>query len=91
MMSIGIFLPALLITALLLWRRKLLGSLLGGALLVFCTLMETVILCIFLVMSSKGMPTSIGIEIFFALIIGVTFLLSVLFIQKHVGTYSLFH
>ncbi len=81
-LDIGFFLPALLLTALLLWRRKLLGSLLAGSLLVFCTLMETVILSIFLVMSSKGMPTSIGLEVFFAIIIVVSLVLSVLFLRE---------
>jgi len=56
--------------------------LLAGSLLVFCTLMETVILSIFLVMSNKGMPTLVGIEAFFALIIVVSFVLSVLYIRK---------
>ena len=81
-LDIGLFIPALLLTALLLWRRKLLGSLLAGSLLVFCTLMETVILSIFLAMSSKGMPTSIGIEVFFAIIIVVSLILSVLYIRE---------
>lgn len=80
-LDLGLFLPALLLTALLLWRRKLLGSLLAGPLLVFCTLMETAILSIFLVMSSKGIPTSIGVEAFFALIIVGSLVLSVRFFR----------
>jgi hypothetical protein len=81
-LDVGLFLPALLLTALLLWRRKLLGSLLAGSLLVFCTLMESVILSIFLVMSCTGMPTSIGVEVFFAIIIVVSLILSVLYIRE---------
>lgn len=81
-LDIGLFIPALLLTAQLLWRRKLLGFLLASSLLVFCTLMEAVILSIFLVMSSKGMPTSIGIEACFAIIIVVSLILSVTFYSR---------
>lgn len=81
-LDLGLFIPALLVTARLLWRRKLLGSLLAGSLLVFCILMETVILSIFLAMSSIGISTSIGVEVFFAIIIVVSLLLSVLYIRE---------
>ena len=37
---------------------------------------------IFLVMNSKGMPTSIGIEAFIAIIIVVSLVLSVLFLRE---------
>ena len=81
-LDVGLYLPAMLITALLLWRRKLLGSLLAGPLLVFSVLTGTAILAIFVVMSSQGMPTSIGIEAFFAIIIVVSLVLSMLFIRE---------
>ena len=81
-LDIGLYLPAMLITALLLWRRKLLGYLLAGPLLVFSILTGTAILVIFLVMNSKGMPTSIGIEAFIAIIIVVSLVLSVLFLRE---------
>lgn len=81
-LDIGLYLPAMLITALLLWRRKLLGYLLGGALLVFSILTGTAILVIFLITSSKGMPTSIGVEAFIAIIIVVGLVLSVLYIRE---------
>jgi len=48
-LDLGLYLPALLVTARLLWRRKLLGYLLAGPLLVFCTLMGTAILISFLI------------------------------------------
>ena len=81
-LDLGLYLPAMLLTALLLWRRKLLGYLLAGALLVFSILTGTAILVIFLVMSSKGIPTSVGIEAFFAIIIVVSLVLSVLYIRE---------
>jgi hypothetical protein len=81
-LDVGLYLPAMLITALLLWRRKLLGYLLAGPLLVFSILTGTAILVIFLVMNSQGMSTSIGIEAFIAIIIVVSLVLSVLFLRE---------
>ena len=81
-LDLGLYLPAMIITGLLLWRRKLLGYLLAGPLLVFIILMGTAILAIFLVMSSKGMPTSVAIEAFIAIIIVVSLVLSVLFLRE---------
>jgi hypothetical protein len=81
-LDLGLYLPAILMTALLLWRRNLLGYLLAGPLLVFSILTGTAILVIFLVMSSKGVPTSVGIEVFFAIIIVVSLVLSWLFLRE---------
>lgn len=81
-LDVGLYLPAMLITAVLLWRKKLLGFLLAGPLLVFSALMGTAILSIFLVTGSQGMPTSVGIEVFFALIIVISLVLSVLYIRE---------
>jgi hypothetical protein len=83
-LDLGLYLPAMLLTAILLWRRKLLGYLLAGPLLVFVILMGTAILAIFLVTgsSSTGTPTSIGVEAFFAIIIVVSLILSVLYIRE---------
>jgi hypothetical protein len=81
-LDVGLYLPAMLITALLLWRRKLLGYLLAGPLLVFSILTGTAILVIFLVMSMKGMPTSVGVEAFIAIIIVVSLVPSVLFLRE---------
>ncbi len=81
-LDVALYLPAMIITAVLLWRRKLLGYLLAGPLLVFSILTGTAILAIFLVMSMKGMPTSIGVEAFFAIIVVVSLVLSVLFLRE---------
>src|SRR6266536_2402318 len=81
-LDLGLYLPAMIITGLLLWRRKLLGYLLAGPLLVFSILSGSAILVIFLVMGSKGMPTSVGIEAFFVVIIVVSLVLSVLFLRE---------
>jgi len=81
-LDLGLYLPAMLMTAVLLWRRTLWGYLLAGPLLVFSTLTATAILVIFLVTGSQGEPTSVGIEAFFALIIVVSLGLSV----RYLGT-----
>jgi len=72
----------MIITAILLWRRKLLGYLFAIPLLVFSILTGIGILTTFLAMSSKGMPTSLGVELFFAVIIAVSLILSVLFLRE---------
>ncbi|MGZ3646400.1 MAG: hypothetical protein ACXVCM_21420 [Ktedonobacteraceae bacterium] len=81
-LDLGIYLPAMLIIGLLLWRRKLLGYLLAGPLLVFSILTGCAILTIFLVMSSKGMPTNVVVEAIIVVIIVVSLILSVLFLQE---------
>ncbi len=81
-LDLGLYLPAMLITAMLLWRRKLLGYLLASPFLVFSILTGTAIFVIFLVMSSKGMPTSFGVELFIAVIVVVSLVLSVLFLRE---------
>lgn len=81
-LDLGLYLPAMLITSLLLWRGKLIGYLLAGPLLVFSILTGIAILAIFLVSSSKGMSTSVGVEAFIAVIIVVSLVLSVLYIRE---------
>src|SRR5436305_5439494 len=81
-LDLGLYLPAMIITAVLLWRRKLVGYLLVGPLLVFSILTGTAILAIFLVMSTREMPTSIAVEAFFAIIIVVSLVLSVLYVRE---------
>jgi hypothetical protein len=61
-------LPALVITAILLWRRQPLGSLLAIPLLLFSLLISMGILAIFVVSGSKGLPTSLAVELFIAVI-----------------------
>jgi hypothetical protein len=81
-LDLGLYLPAMFITAALLWRRKIVGYLLAGPLLVFSILTGTAILVIFLVMSMKGIPTSVGVEAFIAIIIVVSLFLSWLFLRE---------
>ena len=80
-LDLGLLLPAMIITGVLLWRRRLLGYLLAIPLLVFSILTGIGILTTFLAMSRKGVPTSVGIEAFIAIIIVVSLVLSVLFLR----------
>ena len=81
-LDLGLLLPALIITAILLWRRKLLGYFLALPLLVFSILTGIGILAIFVVMSMKGMPTSLIVELLFAVIVVVSLVLSVLYVRE---------
>jgi len=81
-LDLGLLLPALIITAILLWRRKLLGYFLALPLLVFSILTGIGILAIFVVMSMKGMPTSLVVELLFAVIVVVSLVLSVLYVRE---------
>ncbi len=89
-LDLGFYLPAMLITAVLLWRRSLWGYLLAGPLLVFSIFTGATILIIFLVTGSQGMATSIGLEAVFAIIILMSIALSALYIRtvKYSGAWS---
>src|SRR5436305_830685 len=80
-LDLAFYLPGMIITAMLLWRRKLMGYILAIPFLVFIILTGIGILAIFFVMSSKGMPVSVGVEAFFAVIIVVSLVLTVLFLR----------
>src|SRR6266705_6217959 len=81
-LDLGLLLPAMIITAILLWRRKLLGYFLALPLLVFSILTGIGILAIFVAMSMKGMPTSLVVELLFAAIVLVSLVLSVLYVRE---------
>nr|HET6904929.1 hypothetical protein [Ktedonobacteraceae bacterium] len=74
-LDLGLYLPAMIITAILLWRRKPLGYFMAIPLLIFSILTGIGILAMFLVMGSKGMPTSPVVELLFAIIVVVSFVL----------------
>jgi hypothetical protein len=80
-LDLGLLLPGMVITAVLLWRNKLLGYLFAVPLLVFSILTGIGILATFLVAGSQGMPTSLGVELLIALIVVVSLVLSVLYLQ----------
>ncbi|HXZ04187.1 MAG TPA: hypothetical protein VEH81_05095 [Ktedonobacteraceae bacterium] len=81
-LDMGLLLPAMVITAMLLWRRKLLGYILAIPLLVFSVLTGIGILAIFVAMSLKGIPTSLFVEFLFAVIIAVSLVICILFARE---------
>jgi hypothetical protein len=81
-LDLGLYLPAMIITAILLWRRKLLGYLLAIPLLIFSIITGIGIFAIFFAMSINGMPTNLGVVLFFAAIIAGSLVLSWLFLRE---------
>jgi hypothetical protein len=76
-LDLGLYLPAMLITAIFLWRGRLLGYLLALPLLVFVVLTGVGILAIDLVMAMKGMPVGLGVDTFITVIVLMSLVLSV--------------
>jgi hypothetical protein len=81
-LDMAILLPAMIICAISLWRRRLLGFILAIPLLVFIILTGIGILAIFVVMSVKGMPTSLVVELLFAIIIGLSLVMCILYARE---------
>ncbi len=78
-LDLGFYLPAMIITAILLWRRKFLGYFFAIPLLVFSILTGIGIIAIDVVTGMRGMPTSPGVDLFIAAISVVSLVLSVLY------------
>ena len=81
-LDLGLYLPAMIITSILLWRRKLLGYTFAIPLLVFSVLTGIGILATLFAMRSKGLSASVGVELFIAVIVVVSLVLSVLFLRE---------
>lgn len=81
-LDLGLYLPAMIITAILLWRRKLLGYILAIPLLVFNILTGIGIVAAQFAASSKGLAASLGVELFIAAIVVVSLVLCVLFLRE---------
>jgi len=79
-LDLAVYLPAILLTSVLLWQRHQIGYLLAGPILVFNTLIVTGILAIFVVTASNGIPTSIAIIVVFVIIMATNLVLSILYI-----------
>jgi hypothetical protein len=81
-LDMGLLLPAMIITAILLWRRKLLGYILAIPLLVFSILTGIGILAIFVAMGINGMPTSLVVELLFVVIILASLVMCMLYVRE---------
>lgn len=84
-LDLGFYLPAMIITAILLWRRTYLGYFFAIPLLVFSILTGIGIIAIDVVTGMRGMPTSPGVDLFIAAISIVSLVLSVLYLRKVQG------
>jgi hypothetical protein len=80
-LDLGLYLPAMIITAMFLWRRKFLGYFFAIPLLVFSILTGIGIIAIDVVTGMRGLPTSLGVDLFIAAISVVSLVLSVLFVR----------
>jgi hypothetical protein len=74
-LDLAFLLPSMVITSVLLWRKELLGFLLGVPLLVFSAAMSIGIIAMFIISASMGKPSSLPA----GMIIGLIMLLSVYF------------
>jgi hypothetical protein len=81
-LDLGLYLPAMIITAILLWRRKFLGYFFAIPLLVFSILTGIGIIAIDVVTGMRGLPTSLSVDLFIAAISVVSLVLSVLFVRE---------
>src|SRR5438105_2947790 len=81
-LDLGLLLPGMIITGVLLWRRKLLGYILAIPLLVFNILTGIGIVAAQFAASSKGLAASLGVELFIAAIVVVSLVLCVLFLRE---------
>ncbi len=78
-LDLGLYLPAMLLTAVFLWRGRLPGYLLALPLLVFSALTGIGILAIDLVMAMKGLPVNLGVDTFITAIVLMSLVLSVFY------------
>jgi hypothetical protein len=81
-LDLGLYLPGMIITAVLLWRRKFLGFFFAIPFLVFSILTGIGIIAIDVVAFVQGMPTSLPVDLFLAAIIVVSLVLSVLYVRE---------
>jgi hypothetical protein len=81
-LDLGLYLPAMIITAILLWKKMLLGYLLAIPLLVFNIFTGIGIVAAQFAASSKGLAASLSVELFIAAIVVVSLVLSVRFLRK---------
>jgi hypothetical protein len=81
-LDLGLYLPGMIITAVLLWRRNFLGYFFAIPLLVFNILTGIGIVAIDVVGYTQGMPTSPGVDLFIIAIIVVSLILSVLYVRE---------
>jgi hypothetical protein len=80
-LDLGIYLPAIIIASVSLWRRKALGYAFAVPLLVFITLTGFGILIMDSLLSAAGVPVSSGQEAFVVALVAVSLVLSWLYLR----------
>lgn len=81
-LDLGFYLPAMIITGVFLWRRMFLGYFFAIPLLVFNILTGIGIIAIDFVSAIRGLPISLGVDLFIAAIVVVSVVLSILYIRE---------
>ena len=78
-LDLGFYLPGMLITAILLWRRQFLGFFFAIPFLVFSILTGIGIIAIDVVSATQGIPAALGVDVFIAIIVIVSLVLSLIY------------
>ncbi len=81
-LDLGFYLPGMIITAILLWRRNFLGYLFAIPFLVFSILTGMGIIAIDVVSVMQGIPAAFGVDLFIAVIVVASLVLSVIYIRE---------
>jgi hypothetical protein len=84
--DLGFVLPGMIITSVLLWKRKALGYLFAVPLMVFAAIMGTGIISMFAVMSRRGLGGGGPMGFVMGVLVAVGVLLTVLFLGDIKGT-----
>ncbi len=85
-LDLGIYLPAIIVTSVSLWKRKALGYAFAVPFLVFITLTGCGILIMDSLVSVTGVPVSPGQEAFVAALVVVSLVLSWIYLRATKGT-----
>ncbi len=81
-LDLGLYLPGMVITAILLWRRSFLGYFFAIPFLVFNILTGIGVIAIDVVAVRQGTPPTLGVDLFLAIIIVVSLVLSVHYVRE---------
>jgi hypothetical protein len=81
-LDLGFYLPGMVITAILLWRKQFLGFFFAIPFLVFSILTSIGILAIDVVGVMQGSTAALGVDLFIAAIIIVSLVLSVIYVRE---------
>jgi hypothetical protein len=81
-LDLSVYLPALLITSILLFRKKTLGLLLAPAMITFCILMDITIGSLVIVMKMRGLDADWSVAFIMSLLALISLLILILFLKS---------